>query len=401
MRKILCSLALAGLLAAPASSIAQEKSPEAAKVTKDNNDFALRLYSELAKKEGNLFLSPYSISTALAMTYAGARGNTAEEMKTTLHFLQEPKTLHAGFRALHEHLLGKDPKRAFKLSVANRLFGQKDYGFLPEFIKIGAENYGAGLEEVDFIKDAEAARLLINQWVEKQTNDRIKELIQKGVLTADSRLVLTNAIYFKAAWANNFSERNTAPGEFFVAPGKSVKTPMMRQSWRTRYFEGDGVQVLNMPYEMFQLSMVVLLPAKDSSLAKLEGSLTQDKLNAWLKKSGDFMVDIRFPKFKYTSQFSLKDTLMALGMKDAFTPGRADFSGMATGEKLFISAVIHKAYIDVHEKGTEAAAATAVAIGATSLPRPATFTADRPFLFLIRDNETGAILFLGRVADPA
>jgi serpin B len=398
--------AVLGLLTIPlvfaSTASAQAKlPPDALKVAADNNDFALQLYAELAKKDGNLFFSPYSISTALAMTYAGARGNTAEQMKTTLHFLQDPKLLHPGFRAINEHLLGKNPKRKFELSVANRLFGQKDYGFLPEFLKTGTEFYGAGLEELDFIKQREKARQTINAWVEKKTNDKIKELIKEGILSVDTRLVLTNAIYFKAAWARNFDEKKTAPGEFFVEPGKSVKVPMMRGSIRTGYFKGDGVEVLALPYEQNQLSMLVLLPAKDSSVAKLGAALTQANLKKWTGKFGDNMVDVRMPKFKYTSEFSLNNTLQALGMTDAFHPMRADFSGIASGERLFISNVVHKAFIDVHEKGTEAAAATAVVVDRTSLPTPATFTADRPFLFLIRDNASGSILFMGRVSNPA
>ena len=210
---------LLGLLLAlvflPSSVTGQPKlPPEAMRVSADNNDFALDLYHQLAKKDGNLFFSPYSISTALAMTYAGARGNTAEEMKTTIHLLQERKTLNTGFQELQEHLLGKDPKRKFALSLANRLFGQKGYGFLPEFVKTTSDYYGAGLEEVDFVGATEAARRHINKWVEDQTHDKIKELLKKGILSADSVLVLVNAIYFKAAWAHPFDAKNTADAPF-------------------------------------------------------------------------------------------------------------------------------------------------------------------------------------------
>ncbi|MFO0965726.1 MAG: serpin family protein [Gemmataceae bacterium] len=396
---------LLGLLLAlvflPSSVTGQPKlPPEAMRVSADNNDFALDLYHQLAKKDGNLFFSPYSISTALAMTYAGARGNTAEEMKTTIHLLQERKTLNTGFQELQEHLLGKDPKRKFALSLANRLFGQKGYGFLPEFVKTTSDYYGAGLEEVDFVGATEAARRHINKWVEDQTHDKIKELLKKGILSADSVLVLVNAIYFKAAWAHPFDAKNTADAPFFIGPEKSVKAPMMRQSWATGYGEAEGVSVVELPYEGRQLSMFVLLPARDSSLDKLEGKLTRANLDAWLGKMTRRQVDLQLPRFKLTSEFLLNKTLSDMGMKDAFISGRADFSGLTTREKLFITHVIHKAFIDVNEAGTEAAAATAVVIGRSGPPRPATFHADRPFVYFLRDNASGQILFIGRVTNP-
>lgn len=400
MRAKILALGIALSLGQTALFSQDKLSPTALQAAANNNDFGFRLYAELAKEKGNLFFSPYSISNALAMTYAGARSTTAEQMKTALHLLQEPAVLHPAFREINEALLGKDPKRPFELRVANRLFGQMDYGFLPEFLKIGAKYYGGGLQEVDFVGDTEGSRRLINKWVEDQTNGRIQDLIQKGMLTVDSRLVLTNAIYFKASWLHVFPEKNTKPGDFILEGGKTTQVPMMRSNIRTGYYMGEGVQALEMPYGFGELSMVVLMPEKDEPFARWEKKLTQANLKRWIGKLGDHLVDVHFPKFKFASEFTLNTTLAEMGMRDAFNPTKADFSGMSSREKLFISFVVHKAFVDVNEKGTEAAAATAVGIGTTSVPRPATFHANRPFVFLIQERETGSILFMGRVSNP-
>jgi serpin B len=397
---LLACAALAAALAAPAPGQPPAKlSPDTATLVKGTNAFALDLYRALAAKDGNLFFSPYSISNALAMTYAGARGETAGQMQKTLHFALGQERLHAAFHDLIGRLGGAGQARKYQLTVANRLWGQQDYGFLPEFVKLSEASYGAGLKEVDFIKAREEARQAINTWVEGQTKDKIKELIRPGILTVDSRLVLTNAIYFKAAWLRPFSPKGTAPGAFQVAPGNEVKVPLMRGSQRTNYFQGEGFEALELPYEQHDLSMVVLLP-QAGGLAAFERKLTAANLSAWQRKLSDHQVDVTLPKFKVTAEFMLKPVLRRLGMPLAFDRGRADFSGMATRARLFISHVIHKAFVDVNEAGTEAAASTAVVMERLSAPPPATFHADRPFVYLLRDNRTGAILFLGRVTDP-
>lgn len=366
------------------------------RVVDGNNAFAFDLYGRLAQDPGNLFLSPYSISNALAMTWAGARGTTADQMQSTLRFPFEGPRFHASFGDLVRRL---DGRKGYRLEVANRLFGQKGYGFLPEFLTTCSKDYGAGLEEVDFVAGTEEARRIINAWVEKKTQDKIKELLKPGILSADSRLVLTNAIYFKAAWVRPFPEKATRMGEFQAAGGK-VKVPLMHTNLRTGYFDGGDFSMLELPYEHHDLSMLVLLPKKADGLAALEKKLTVANLKAWTAKLGDFLVDTTLPKFKTTAEFELKKVLSAMGMPVAFQRGRADFSGMTTREKLNISAVVHKAFIDVHEKGTEAAAATAVVMERSSLPHPATFRADHPFVYLIRDRTTGSILFMGRLVQP-
>jgi serine protease inhibitor len=406
MRRWLCPMLLPCLLLAVAAGLAPAQppgkgTPDTAALVRGDTAFALDLYRELAKKDGNLFLSPYSISTALGMTYAGARGTTAEQMAKTLHFPFGQDRLHPAFRGLIREINGADRPRKYQLQTANRLWGQKDYGFLPDFLKVVEANYGAGLKEVNFAGATEEARKAINAWVGKETRDKIKELLKPGILTVDTRLVLTNAIYFKSAWMRPFQEKATVKGDFHVTADKKVTVPLMRGSQRTNYFKGDGFEALELPYESHDLSMVVLLPAKETGLAALEKRLTADNLQKWLAKLRDHLVDVTLPKFKVTAEFLLKDALSRLGMPDAFSPTKADFSGMTTRDKLYISHVVHKAFVDVHEKGTEAAAATAVVMERLSAPPRATFRADRPFLFVIRENRTGSLLFMGRLVNPA
>ncbi len=389
---------LAGTLTIVGSATGQTK-PKATPLVLGNTEFALDLYGKLAREQGNLLFSPYSISNALAMTYDGARNNTAAEMKKALHFFADPRALNPAFGALIHQLQEKTDKTKFKLVVANRLFGQKDYGFLPDFLKVQRDFYDAPLEEVDFQAATDAARLTINNWVSQQTADKIKDLIQPGVLNKNSRLVLANAIYFKAAWMSPFNIKNTATEKFFVTADKTVQTPIMHTSVRTNFLKTEGFSALELPYEDRKQSIVLFLPEKVDGLAELEKKFTADNLSAWLSKMSDHQVKVALPKFKVTGQFNLNQVLQSLGVRDAFSD-KADFSGMASHDKLSISAVVHKAFIDLNEAGTEAAASTAVLIGRTSLPQAGTFQADHPFAYVIKDNSTGAILFMGRVANP-
>ncbi len=379
----------------------QPTTPDVATLVQGNSEFAASLYQRLAEKDGNLFFSPYSISNALAMTHAGARGNTAREMKATLHFNLDDERLHPAFANLIAQLHGEGKPRPFQLTVANRLWGQKEYGFMPAFLKIGQDHYHAGLEEVDFVRATEDARNLINAWVEKQTQDKIKNLIPKGVLDEQTRLVLTNAIYFKAQWLYPFNPKNTQPGAFHLASGKSIETPMMHAKERLQFAQFDSFAIVEVPYVKRDQSMIVLLPQAKHGLAEVEKKLSAVNLAMWTKRLSEHQVDLALPKFKVTSEIKLKDVLKQMGMIDAFTFGKADFTGMATREQLYITAILHKAFVDVNEAGTEAAASTAVVIGTRSAPPKATFHADHPFLFLIRDRQTGSILFMGRVANPA
>ncbi len=373
-------------------------------VVNGNNAFALDLYAKLSAQEGNLFFSPYSISTALAMTYAGARGNTWDEMKKALHFPLNPteRALHDAFGKLVHDMNAAGKKKGYQLSVANALWAQEDYKFLDEYTGLVTKSYDAGLNKLDFRTATEAARETINKWVEKQTNDKIKDLLKPGVLDPMTRLVLTNAIYFKGDWASKFKKEATQDLPFTLANGEKIKAPLMQQTGEFGYADlsedmvGGGFRVLEMPYAGDELSMVILLPERIEKFMP-----TQQNISAWLGVLRKQKVVVFLPKFKMTSEFKLNDTLSALGMKDAFVADKADFSGMDGTKSLFISAVVHKAFVDMNEEGTEAAAATGVVVGVTCMPQaPPVFKADHPFVFLIRDKKTGGILFMGRVMNP-
>jgi serpin B len=370
-----------------------------------NSAFAFKLYQELKEKEGNLFYSPYSISLALAMTYAGASGETAQQMADTLQFMLEQERLHPAFNWLDAELArrgegaaGKDGE-GFRLNIVNAIWGQKDYEFLPAFLDVLAENYGAGLRIVDFITKTEKSRLAINKWVYDQTEERIEDLIPPGAIDVLTRLVLTNAIYFNAAWENPFDKDMTADGPFYLLDGGQVIVPMMKQTESFGYTEGEGYQAVELPYDGGELSMVILLPTSGNFEA-FEKGLQAQQVDAIIDDLRNTQVTLTMPKFEFDSEFSLKDTLAQMGMPVAFSGG-ADFSGMTGNRELSISDVVHKAFVAVDEAGTEAAAATAVIVGLTAVPEPPVeVTIDRPFIFLIRDIETGAILFVGRVLNP-
>jgi serpin B len=372
-----------------------------------NTGFAFDLYQILRQEQtGNLFYSPYSISAALAMTYAGARGETERQMAQALDFLLGQDRLPPAFHALEQALAsrgdgasGKDGQ-GFRLNIANALWGQEDQPFLPEFLDVLQANYGAGLQLVDFVHAAEQARLTINDWVSDETEGRIEDLIPAGVLDAATRLVLTNAVYFNAAWAKPFEPDQTRDGAFHLLDGSQVTVPMMNQTESLGYAQGDGYQAVELLYDGGELSMVILLPDA-GTFQDFEGSLDAGRVAAILADLSGRQVDLTLPRFEFESQVNLNDALAALGMTDAFT-GDADFSGMTGARDLFISAVLHKAFVSVDESGTEAAAATAVVMELLSAPlNPVQVTVDHPFLFLIRDVPTGTILFVGRVVDPS
>jgi serpin B len=321
-------------------------------------------------------------------------------MAKTLHFTIEADKLHPAFHALIDELNGAGKKRGYQLNVANALWGQKGYSFLPDFLKLTKKNYGAGLQEVDFAGNTEGARKTINAWVEKETKDKIKDLLQPGVLDSSTRLVLTNAIYFKGDWDRQFKKDLTEKDTFHVNADKGVPALMMHDTGKFKYLDGGPFQALEMPYKGKDLSMVVLLPKKIDGLGDLEKTLTADKVAAWLPKLREQEVAVSLAKFKMTSEFSLKDTLSAMGMKQIFSAATADLSGMDGKRDLYVSAVVHKAYVDVNEEGTEAAAATGVVVTLRAAPAHPEFRADHPFVFLIRDNHSGSILFVGRVVNP-
>jgi len=401
--KISCLISLGGIMGAAPLSAAQPDRAALVQVVQGNNQFAWKLHGKLRQQPGNLFYSPYSISTALAMTYAGARGDTATQMAGALDFGPNDPAFHAAMGALVRDFNAAGKQGAFKLSVANALWAQHDYTFLPDYTRLVTTNYDAAVKNLDFQTETEAARQTINRWVEDKTQDKIRDLLKPGVLNSNTRLVLTNAIYFKSAWLHSFTKEGTRPGPFTGLGGKQADVPMMHQTERFSYGKGDGVQLAELPYDRNALSMVVLLPDKGDGLAELEQQITAEKVAAWRGKMKRRQVQLSMPRFKMTREFSLKDVLSSLGMVDAFTSA-ADFSGMDGSKKLSIQHVIHKAFVDVNEEGTEAAAATAVAVGVTSAiiepEPPVVLKIDHPFLFAICERQTGSVLFIGRVVDP-
>ena len=404
-----CSQAVSGQLIQsdkPRDTSPMVDKTELEKLVDGNNAFAFDLYQVLKQKESNLFYSPYSISEALAMTYAGARGETEKDMAEALNFILSQERLHPAFNSLDlqlkqrgEGAKGKDDK-GFRLHVVNAIWGQKGYEFLEEFLDVLAQNYGAGLRILDFVNETEQSRLTINNWVSDQTEERIKDLIPPGAINQLTRLVLTNAIYFNAAWQYPFDEDATSDGLFNLLSNSKVTVPMMKQTESFRYTEGADYQAVELPYDGQELSMVILLP-KAGQYKAFEEKLDAEVVKSILAKLETREVALTMPKFEYESSFGLKEALKTLDMGIAFSSD-ADFSGMNGKRDLFIQDVLHKAFVSVDEAGTEAAAATAVIVGLTALPpEPVAVTIDRPFIFFIRDMPTDSIIFVGRVLNPA
>jgi serine protease inhibitor len=375
--------------------------PDVHGIVTANNRFAVDLYQQLSQREGNLFFSPYSLSTALAMTYAGAAGQTAEKMAEVLHFSLEPQAIHSGFSQV-AHGISLNKSEGYQIYIANRLWGQKNYGFLASFLQLTEEYYGAALAEVDFQTQPESARDTINQWVAAQTQENITDLIPAGVLNASTRLVLTNAIFFQGNWLYPFELKNTQKTSFTTNSGQEVTVPMMYQKNRFWYGKYDGVEVLRLFYLDYGLSMVILLPETPDKLAQLEEIIGGENLDSFISCADrEYMVELWLPKFKIAAEFDLKETLSRMGMEIAFNQETANFSGMnGSPEDLYLSAVVHKAFLDVNEVGTEAGGASGVVAASRSTVPAATFRADHPFIFLIQDNESDSILFLGRVVNP-
>ena len=422
MKKVLSVLMVIVIMSLPACSqsasagILQSEKPrvtepqvsqgDSATLAGGNSDFAFELYQTLKDTGGNLFYSPYSISLALAMTFAGARGETERQMADAMHFSLLQDRLHPAFNSLDTELAargegakGKDGD-GFRLNIVNAIWGQKDYEFLSEYLDILAENYGAGLRILDFVAAPEPSRITINDWVSDQTEGRIEDLIPQGAIDALTRLVLTNAIYFNAAWQYPFNEESTVDGTFNLLDGVKVTVSMMSQTESFGYAEGETYQAVELPYDGNELSMVILLP-KAGQFEDFEGSLNYETVEGIISDINRRQVSLHMPKFDFESEFSLKNALANMGMPIAFS-GDADFSAMTGNKDLSIDEVIHKAFVSVDEAGTEAAAATAVIMKLTAVPaEPISVTVDHPFVFLIRDIETGAILFIGRILNPS
>ena len=374
----------------------------AAEVIRGNTEFAVGLYKQIlptdAPASANTFVSPYSISSALAMTLAGAEGNTAKEMSTTLHLPMDKTSTGQAFQSLNA-----DINALAELSIANALWGQTGFAFLGSFTRDVAAYYDGRFQELDFRGHPEEARQEINAWVSQKTGDRIPELLAPGIIESLTRLILTNAIYFKADWQTKFKEENTRDEPFALLDGTYRAVPTMVQTDHHRYFRDEQLQVLELAYAEDDLAMLICLPHEPGGLPKLEQDLNPAQIDRWITSLEERKVKVFLPRFTIHDAFSLKEPLQKLGMRDAFT-GIADFSAMTGHRDLYISYVIHKSFIEVNERGTEAAAATALGMatwggikGSETIP---IFRADHAFLFLIRHKPTGSILFMGRLARP-
>ncbi|XP_004695046.1 PREDICTED: leukocyte elastase inhibitor-like [Condylura cristata] len=372
-----------------------------------NSAFALDMFHTLSEDSpsGNLFFAPLSISSALAMISLGTRGNTQAQVSKTLHF-DTVEEVHFRFQSLLAAISKRDAGHVLKL--ANRLYGEKTYSFLPEFLASTQKMYGAELATVDFQGASEEARQVINEWVKGQTAGKIPELLAAGVVDNLTRLVLVNAIYFKGTWQDEFKKEETedAPFRLNKRDTKTVKMMYQKNNLPIGHIQELKCHVLELPYKGGELSMVILLPDdiedESTGLEKLEQHLTLEKLREWTKPEnmGYTEVRVRLPKFKLEESYSLQPLLARLGVEDLFTPSKADLSGMTEASGLSVSGIIHKAFVEMSEEGTEAAAATAARMTYCSgRPKPQ-FFADHPFIFMIRHNPSGSILFLGRVSSP-
>ncbi len=366
-------------------------------VVNANNQFAFELYNKINSNQDNVFYSPYSISTALAMTYEGTKGQTAEEMKQVFHF-PENNILRINSAAIYNEINKKD--KNYELKTGNALWVQEDYPFLEDYITRIEQYYGGKAAGLNFKTQTEKSRQTINKFIEEQTNNKIKDLIPKGVLNSLTRLVLTNAIYFKGDWEWQFDKSDTRKMDFEISEDNVIQTDMMfmePDKADFNYADLEKLQILELPYKDNELSMLILLPKED--LENL-GELTSEKLNKYKSQMTETKLDsIYLPKFEFDTKYFMKQILSDLGMPTAFN--NADFSGMDGTQDLIISEVIHQAYVKVDEKGTEAAAATAVVVGITSVGPSKVFKADHPFVFIIQEKNTGNILFMGRVMNPS
>ena len=394
----------------PAQNVIVTESP-VENVVDANNIFAFDMYRQIAGEntdDKNIFFSPFSISSAFALTYEGAKGKTAEEIGSVFHFTEDIDALRNGYLELNAGINAGDPD--YELSVANALWAEKTYQFLEDYINTAETYYSANTTNLDFINQPEESRVTINDWAEEKTNGRIEDLIPAGMINSVTKLVITNAIYFKGTWVLPFDDDLTYKADFTTPSGDTVRVDMMQRidgSSVYRYNETDEFQVLEMPYEHEsgrELSMVVLLP-KENDLGAIEDALDAGKLKEIENSMRSRQVKVYFPKFTFETEYSLADPLKILGITDAFSNETADFSGMDGTKNLYISDVVHKAFVEVNEEGTEASAATAVMAPGGMAPQEEetkpVFRADHQFNFVIQDDETGNILFIGRISNPA
>lgn len=368
-------------------------------VVDGNNGFAMDMYQQAALEPGNLFFSPFSITAALSMVYAGAEGDSEAEVAAAMGVADEA-LWHDNLGLLFDDLVGKH-HRAYTLNGANRVWGQDGLALVPEFEDLMADAYNAPVERIDIGGDPDKATDRINGWVDRQTRGFIPELFEKGDISAATVVVLCNAVYFEGDWAEQFEEDNTRDGEFRTLDGGSLQAPLMHNTATYGYAELDGLKIAELPYEGEELSMVVLLPDADDGIYELEADLSAETLADMIAQIDHGEVEMALPTFTMDYELPLKSTLRALGIESMFDPAAADLGGMVPGGGLYIEAARHKAYVDVFEHGTRAAAATGFGADLTAMPETNVFTADHPFVFLIRDMLTDSILFMGRVEDPS
>ena len=374
--------------------------PDAAAVARGTTAFGIDLYRRLAREERNLFFSPLSISGAFGMVHAGARGETEAEIARVLHYSLPQARLHPALGALLRGLPLDQPGR--KLTVANALWVQQGYGLLPDYVRLLGDHYGAAPQTADFVGAAPEAAARINRWAEQNTNGRIRNLLRAGDLTPMTRMVLTNAVWMKADWLRQFDRQATRPRPFFAAGGGSAAIPFMHQEGRFRHLDRPGFQAIELPYRGEELAMIVLLPKTRDGLGALERELDAGRLEQWideLRRSEPQLVDLAFPKIELETRYQLARTLQDMGIRLAFG-AQADFSGIGGRRDLVIDKAIHQTFLLVDETGTEAAAVTAIIMAESSAPRSIRFHAEHPFLFLIRDNRSGTLLFMGRLVEP-
>ncbi|XP_066043036.1 serpin B6-like [Chamaea fasciata] len=372
-----------------------------------NSTFAVDLLRKLCEKNSgqNVFFSPFSISSALSMVLLGARGSTEAQISKVLS-LKSAQDAHNEYQSLLSDI--NDPNTKYILRTANRLYGEKTFEFLASFLESSQKSYHAGLEQMDFVHAWEDCRKQINGWVEERTEGKIQNLLAEGILNSLTRLVLVNAIYFKGHWEKPFKKQSTRERPFHINKNETRPVQMMfkRDQFNMTYNGDLQTKILELPYVGNELSMIILLPdaIQDGStgLERLERELTYEKLIDWINPEMMDCTKVRvsLPRFKLEENYDLKPLLISMGMPDAFDLGKADFSGMSSDNELVLSEVVHKSFVEVNEEGTEAAAATAALIVPKCAMIVPEFTADHPFLFFIRHNKTGSILFCGRFCCP-
>jgi serpin B len=401
-RGIRFALAATLLLRSADLTLNAAEQSEIRRVVDANTAFAFDLYGQLKTNTGNVFFSPFSISTCLAMTYAGAGGDTAKQMAQVLHFPTNTGLLHVSMGEIQRQLANAQGQNGNELTVANGLWAQSTHPFLAAFLSVAKMNYAAELRQVDFTTAADAAAVEMGQWITAKTKGRIQAMFAPGSVGVDTRLVLVNLIYFKGRWTHTFAKSDTAQAPFHISPGNDVEVSLMHHLDMVKYAESDVFQTVELPYTGGALSTVIILPRNSGALAQVEAWLSPQFFSRWLSQMRPAKVEMFLPAFTLEVSLGLSSHLSKMGMTDAFQFPKADFSGMDGARDLFVWGILHKAWVQVNEEGTEAAAATSATVNVKGAgpPPPPVFRADHPFIFLIRDTRSGSLLFLGRLSQP-